>query len=391
MNLVDLAGSERIKITGAKGKQLEESKSINKSLSALGNVIYALTEPKGRSHIPYRDSKLTRLLENSLGGNCKTTMISMISPAQCSFNESLSTLNFSKRAKTLKSNAKINEDIDHNALIRKYEEELIKLRNELEEKNKLLNDNKYLLELQKEKEKVEKDINEVVNALEEASKSFLRERDEKKKLEEKIQRMNYQLIQGGEKINFEEMPEFQTLLKKQLIQFEKNFREENQIENKKMSSQQIDIMNSLTVKLNERDEKIAQLEEKTETLEISLQDKNNLINQLKNKCQIYETLLIKNNIVFDDIKINDTNTYDDRISELNNIINQKNKEINQYKNQIDILINNNGNNFVNNNKLLSNISINMDEFYDKQKKRNNPILQPTENSIKNIIVENYKK
>jgi kinesin family protein 3/17 len=95
LNLVDLAGSERIRVTGATGKQLEESKKINKSLSALGNVIYALTDNKGRSHIPYRDSKLTRLLEDSLGGNCKTTMMAMISPAHDSFNESVYIINFS--------------------------------------------------------------------------------------------------------------------------------------------------------------------------------------------------------------------------------------------------------------------------------------------------------
>jgi len=90
LNLVDLAGSERIRVTGATGKQLEESKKINKSLSALGNVIYALTDTKvGKNHIPYRDSKLTRLLEDSLGGNCKTTMMAMISPSQEFFNETV--------------------------------------------------------------------------------------------------------------------------------------------------------------------------------------------------------------------------------------------------------------------------------------------------------------
>ena len=89
LNLVDLAGSERIRVTGATGKQLEESKKINRSLSALGNVIYALTDTKNRTHIPYRDSKLTRLLEDSLGGNCKTTMMAMVSPAHESFNESV--------------------------------------------------------------------------------------------------------------------------------------------------------------------------------------------------------------------------------------------------------------------------------------------------------------
>ena len=78
LNLVDLAGSERVRLSGATGQRLEESKQINRSLSALGNVISALTDTKGRSHVPYRDSKLTRMLEDSLGGNCRTTMMAMI-------------------------------------------------------------------------------------------------------------------------------------------------------------------------------------------------------------------------------------------------------------------------------------------------------------------------
>ena len=76
-----MLGSERVRLSGATGQRLQESMKINQSLSALGNVIAALTDPRGRSHIPYRDSKLTRILEDSLGGNCKTVMIAMISPA----------------------------------------------------------------------------------------------------------------------------------------------------------------------------------------------------------------------------------------------------------------------------------------------------------------------
>ena len=129
LNLVDLAGSERVRVTGATGQRLEESKKINQSLSALGNVIAALTDPRQkRSHIPYRDSKLTRLLEDSLGGNCKTTMMAMISPAHEAFSESLSTLKFATRAKKIKNEAKINEDVDQRALLRKYEVELRKLK-----------------------------------------------------------------------------------------------------------------------------------------------------------------------------------------------------------------------------------------------------------------------
>lgn len=107
LNLVDLAGSERVNVTGATGKRLEECQKINQSLSALGNVIQALTEVQStnskRSHIPYRNSKLTRILEDSLGGNCKTTMMAMISPSNESFGESMSTLKFATRAKKIKN------------------------------------------------------------------------------------------------------------------------------------------------------------------------------------------------------------------------------------------------------------------------------------------------
>ena len=132
LNLVDLAGSERVRVTRATGKRLEESKKINQSLSCLGNVIAALTDYKSRTHIPYRDSKLTRILEDSLGGNCKTTMMAMITPSADAFAESLSTLKFATRAKKIKNEARINEDVDQRALLRKYEIELRKLKQELQ-------------------------------------------------------------------------------------------------------------------------------------------------------------------------------------------------------------------------------------------------------------------
>ena len=108
LNLVDLAGSERQKRTGATGERLDEAKSINMSLAALGNVIKALVSKK--QHIPYRDSKLTRLLQDSLGGNSKTCMIAAIGPASLSYVETLSTLRYANRAKSIKNKAKINED-----------------------------------------------------------------------------------------------------------------------------------------------------------------------------------------------------------------------------------------------------------------------------------------
>ena len=107
-------------------------------------MIAALTDQKPRSHIPYRDSKLTRLLEDSLGGNCKTTMMAMVSPSSDAFGESLSTLKFATRAKKIKNEARINEDVDQRALLRKYEVELKRLKWELEEKNSQQVDNRHL-------------------------------------------------------------------------------------------------------------------------------------------------------------------------------------------------------------------------------------------------------
>ena len=109
LNLVDLAGSERQSKTGATGDRLKEATKINLSLAALGNVISALVDGKS-SHIPYRDSKLTRLLQNSLGGNAKTVMCANAGPADYNYDETLSTLRYANRAKNIKNKPKINED-----------------------------------------------------------------------------------------------------------------------------------------------------------------------------------------------------------------------------------------------------------------------------------------
>ena len=106
LNLVDLAGSEKVGKTGASGETLEEAKKINQSLSALGNVINALTE--GKKHVPFRDSKLTRILQESLEGNTKTTMIVACSPHPFNVEETVSTLRFAQRAKTIKMKVKAN-------------------------------------------------------------------------------------------------------------------------------------------------------------------------------------------------------------------------------------------------------------------------------------------
>jgi len=108
--LVDLAGSEKVGKTGASGQTLEEAKKINKSLSALGMVINALTDGKS-SHIPYRDSKLTRILQESLGGNSRTTLIVNCSPSSYNDAETIGTLRFGTRAKSIKNKAKVNAEL----------------------------------------------------------------------------------------------------------------------------------------------------------------------------------------------------------------------------------------------------------------------------------------
>ncbi|KAM9315664.1 kinesin-like protein KIF3C [Gastrophryne carolinensis] len=135
LNLVDLAGSERQSKTGANGERPREASKINLSLSALGNVISALVD--GRStHIPYRDSKLTRLLQDSLGGNAKTIMVATLGPASHHFEETLSTLRFANRAKNIKNKPKINED-PKDTLLREFQEEIARLKAQLEKRGML--------------------------------------------------------------------------------------------------------------------------------------------------------------------------------------------------------------------------------------------------------------
>ncbi|CAK9088534.1 unnamed protein product [Durusdinium trenchii] len=114
INLVDLAGSEKVKQTGAEGERMKEGAMINKSLSTLGNCIEKLAEkstnPKKAVLVPYRESKLTRLLQNALGGSSKTIMICALSPASSNYEETLSTLRYADRAKKIKNKAVVNEN-----------------------------------------------------------------------------------------------------------------------------------------------------------------------------------------------------------------------------------------------------------------------------------------
>ncbi|CAB1339708.1 unnamed protein product [Coregonus sp. 'balchen'] len=129
LNLVDLAGSERQAKTGVHGERLKEAAKINLSLSALGNVISALADRRS-GHVPYRDSKLTRLLQDSLGGNAKTVMVATLGPAPQHYEETLTTLRYANRAKNIQNQPRVNED-PKDALLREFQREIARLRAQL--------------------------------------------------------------------------------------------------------------------------------------------------------------------------------------------------------------------------------------------------------------------
>ena len=148
LRMVDLAGSERVGKTKSSGDRLNEAKLINRSLSALGNVIAGLAKNKP-IHIPYRDSKLTRLLKGVLEGNCNTTMIATISPCADSYHESISTLLFAQRCMRVETHAIVNEK-ENNAckllLKSQLERELQSLKEEIQRNKQKCESQKSLLQ-----------------------------------------------------------------------------------------------------------------------------------------------------------------------------------------------------------------------------------------------------
>ncbi|XP_048048600.1 kinesin family member 5Aa isoform X2 [Megalobrama amblycephala] len=222
--LVDLAGSEKVSKTGAAGAVLDEAKNINKSLSSLGNVISALAEGT-KTHVPYRDSKMTRILQDSLGGNCRTTMFICCSPSSYNDAETKSTLMFGQRAKTIKNTASINLELTAEQWKRKYEKE--------KEKSKSLRDTIQRLELelrrwrsgekvpeteQADADVVKLDVSDEVSLDNERSSERQRERErdsdsssivvriseeERQKYEEEIRKLYRQLDDKDDEINLQ--------------------------------------------------------------------------------------------------------------------------------------------------------------------------------------------
>eukprot|EP00158_Paraphelidium_tribonemae_P007080 Partr_v1_DN28102_c0_g1_i2_m55385 putative Kinesin family member len=213
LHLVDLAGSERQSKTLATGDRLKEAAKINLSLSCLGNVIAALVDGKTK-HIPYRDSKLTRLLQDSLGGNSKTCMIAACSPADYNFDETMSTLRYAHRAKQIKNKPKINED-PKDAMLREYQDEIKRLQEQLAHMN-LDGDNihdmtdEQLVGLQVQLDSRKGEILSGEDDAEEQDRLLLqlklrsdeleRERNERQTMAQKLEQMQSKLLVGGENL-----------------------------------------------------------------------------------------------------------------------------------------------------------------------------------------------
>eukprot|EP01135_Chromosphaera_perkinsii_P002238 Nk52_evm24s221 gene=Nk52_evmTU24s221 len=207
LNMVDLAGSERQSKTQAEGKRLKEACKINLSLSALGNVISALVEGRSK-HVPYRDSKLTRILQNSLGGNSKTLMIATISPASSNYEETLSTLRYADRAKNIKNTPIINED-PKDALIRKFQSEIEALKELLAKGGTLTAADAKMLNLDDDfQEKVKEQLYHKDEKIKEAEY-------EQELLKNALEELEHKVVEGGQKAKDQELQQKMKIRKQQ--------------------------------------------------------------------------------------------------------------------------------------------------------------------------------
>ena len=285
LNLVDLAGSERVGKTNATGQTFDEGKKINLSLTALGSVIDALSF--NRKHIPYKDSKLTRLLADSLGGNTKTVMFANISPASYNYDETVGTLRYASRAKLIKNAPKINED-PKDALLRKYEEEIKALKEQLANGGE--GGEKRVKKKKVKKKKENSDNNENNNNNEEEGNEDYEEEfaddnenennnkgssndEEKEKLRQKLAELEKNLLDNKKLENTEMMLSGGTVEERM---------KENEEENRKFKEYR-----EQQLKLNEEmEEKLKKLEEEKRKEEESLK---NDVNKLQAKIKELNT------------------------------------------------------------------------------------------------------
>ncbi|KAK7194526.1 kinesin [Novymonas esmeraldas] len=289
LNIVDLAGSEKIRLAGVTGQRLEETKNINKSLHELGNVIAALAAKSGahgrrvQRHVPFRNSALTSALRDSLGGNCKTTLIACISPALESYAESLSTLMFANRAKNIQNHAVVNEGVSQATLLRTYEQELRRLRQQLHERTEMSRaggsgladsaDTHVLLsELEEDRRRAEEDRQVALAALQKSSVAHQEEMRVRQELEGRIRELEAVLREGGVAGSPRTSREYAERLLELDRERQAVAEDKEQVERyKQLLLKQRDIMLSLTTRLNDRDETILLLQEEVDAYDQHVQ------------------------------------------------------------------------------------------------------------------------
>ncbi|XP_073827226.1 kinesin-like protein 68D [Musca autumnalis] len=262
LNLIDLAGSERQSKTGASAERLKEASKINLALSSLGNVISALAE--NSPHVPYRDSKLTRLLQDSLGGNSKTIMIANVGPSAYNYNETLTTLRYASRAKAIQNQPIKNED-PQDAKLKEYQEEIERLKRLIgskqqhvkvekpikkvvvkkpkERKEKqhkemsesiqtvgAINDNSLDVQPEAEEEESDKE-NEVEEEVAKTNEQLESERLETAKLAAKLKELESQMVRGGKNL-LDTYSERQIELEKKLVEIAERKKREIEMQQK---------------------------------------------------------------------------------------------------------------------------------------------------------------
>ena len=284
LNLVDLAGSERVGKTNATGQTFDEGKKINLSLTALGSVIDALSQ--NRKYVPYKDSKLTRLLADSLGGNTKTVMFANISPASYNYDETLGTLRYASRAKLIKNAPVVNED-PKDALLRKYEEEIKALKEKLANGG---NFNEVVEEVEEEdednnNEELEEENKAIVRKYQRKKSVYLGDDPEKIALLAKISELEKNLIDNV-KLEDDEARYGEKIDKKEFVKRIKEQEEENKKfkEYRERQMKENEEMEKKMKKLQEQKEKEEELlKNDANKLQEKIKELNSEIEDLKNE------------------------------------------------------------------------------------------------------------
>jgi len=279
LNLIDLAGSERQSKTGASAERLKEASKINLALSSLGNVISALAESS--PHVPYRDSKLTRLLQDSLGGNSKTIMIANIGPSNYNYNETLTTLRYASRAKSIQNQPIKNED-PQDAKLKEYQAEIERLKRLIAPQQQQRSVKQVTTKKQRvkkpKKEPVSKEMSDSlqVSTIEQpaeeesdpegeesesdkeneaevakSNEELERERVENSKLAAKLAELEGQLVRGGKNL-LDTYSERQIELEKKLVEIAERKKREIEIQ------QQLELQEETTLEIRERNVSLEQ-------------------------------------------------------------------------------------------------------------------------------------